>query len=170
MKIVYLSLIIITFAVTAFAQVSKKSSFPNELKGYELIDNPKLEQMVFGVTTKDEGDEITKDFISNCQPAYHDNDACKFDENWDISFTYSESEKLSSIRFYPRKQIPKKTMKFSRAFVKQGMGIVHSADAGMYTTFTDKYDLTYAFVDDSENKKYRKGDLFYIEYGDSNSK
>ncbi|HLM01562.1 MAG TPA: hypothetical protein VK400_10955, partial [Pyrinomonadaceae bacterium] len=56
-------------------------------------------------------------------------------------------------------------VKFPKQFKKSEMGIVHSINATEFISYRDKYGLEYVIVNESGDSEYKKGDLFYIEYG-----
>ncbi|MDQ3490405.1 MAG: hypothetical protein ACR2M8_12550 [Pyrinomonadaceae bacterium] len=169
MKSFFLTIVFAMFATATFGQVSDKSNnyrYPNELKGFNVLEISRLKGLVPGVSTEAEAKEAGKFFMDECKKPYHEDvDACQLDINWDASFTFSEDGKLHGIYFYPRKRIPFSKVKFSKKFMKGGMGIVHSINAEKFISYSDEFGLRYVIVDESGDSKYRKGDLFYIEYG-----
>jgi len=59
---------------------------------------------------------------------------------------------------------------FPRKFKKSEAGIVHSIEATKFVVYEDNYGLAYWIVNESGDFEYKKGDLFFIEYGLPNNK
>ncbi len=169
MKLMFLIIIFALFPIITSSQVKiednkKPVRYSNELKGFKLMKTSKLRALVPGVSTAKE----IRIFIDECKSPYNElTTACQLDNDWDVGFTQIDNLEgnLSSIKFYPRKRIPFSKVKFSKKFKKYKMGIVHSINASRFIAYSDKYGLTYVIVAESGDYKYRKGDLFYIEYG-----
>ncbi|HLM00283.1 MAG TPA: hypothetical protein VK400_04450 [Pyrinomonadaceae bacterium] len=172
-RILFVLALLPAFAVNVLCQKTgngrNDARYPNELKGFELMKTSKLSALVPGVSTEQEIKKIAA-FHDECKSPYHElTSACRFDENWDVSIIQTgEGDgygNLSAVMFYPRRRIPFSKIKFSRQFEKSAMGIVHSINASEFISYSDKYGLSYVIVDESGDEKYKKGDLFYIEYG-----
>lgn len=175
MKLIFLTVVFAMFIAATSGQISDKLNnyrYPNHLKGFNLLEVSELRSLVPGTSTKAEAEEAAKYFMDECKKPYHEDvGACQIDINWDASFFITEDGgKLGGIRFYPRKRIPFSKIKFSKHFEKGRMGIVHSINATKFIYYSDEFGLMYVIVDESGDFKYRKGDLFYIEYGISNRK
>lgn len=143
--------------------------YPNELKGFELMRSSKLANLIPGVTTAEELKAAIKLLGVGEDCKIQPTGGCRLDENWDVSFTQIDSRdgNLSSIRFYPRKRLPFSKVRFPKQFLKGEMGIVHltQINAENFISYWDKYGLEYVIVDEATDKYYKKGDLFFIEYG-----
>lgn len=176
MKSIILIVFLALLAVSIFGQAPSEHSknterYPNELKGFELMKNSKLKNLIPGVSTRMDAEEAAKFFMDECKKPYHEDvGACQLGIDWDASFTFSEDNKLlDGIYFYPRKRIPFSRVKFSKKFMKGGMGIVHLINAQKFITYSDKFGLIYVIVAEKGDLKYKKGDLFFIEYRSSQS-
>ena len=168
MKSILLTVIFALFSAVTLGQASDKQNnhgYPNELKGFELLEISKLKSLIPGISTEAEAEEAGKFFMDECKKPYHEDvGACQLNSTWDATFNFLDG-KLYAIKFYPRKRIPFSKVKFSKKFRKGGMGIVHSINANKFIFYTDKFGLAYVIVDETGDSKYRKGDLFYVEYG-----
>lgn len=130
------------------------------------MGNSDLKTLIPGISPLETVESKTNYFMKNCRPPYHEAAAaCQFDEDWDVSYDLTENGKLSSITFYSRKRIKFSKIKFPKNFKKFNLGIVHLLDVSNFVSYTDKYGLSYVIVDEYGDSIYRKGDLFYIEYG-----
>lgn len=143
--------------------------YPNELKGFELMKTSKLGNLVPGVTTAEELKAAYKLLGVGDDCKIQPTGGCRLDENWDVAFTQFDSREgnLAGIMFYPRKRIPFSKVRFPRQFLKGEMGIVHltQINAEKFISYSDKYGLEYVIVDEATDEHYKKGDLFFIEYG-----
>jgi hypothetical protein len=170
-KVFIASALLFVFAFGVLCQTEGKRSslrYPNELKGFELMKTSPLKTLIPGISTASEAQEKTSFFMKDCKPAYSELvSGCQLDKDWDVSYAQIDTLQgnLDSIVFYPRKRIPFSKVKFPKQFKKSQMGIVHSINAGEFISYRDKYGLEYVIVDESGDSKYKKGDLFYIEYG-----
>ena len=159
------------FAFNVLCQTEKKKSslrYPNELKGFELMQTSPLKSLIPGISTATEAQEKTKFFMQDCKPTYSELvSGCQLDKDWDVTYAQIDNLEgnLDSIRFYPRKRISFSKVKFPKQFKKSEMGIVHSINATEFISYRDKYGLEYVIVNESGDSEYKKGDLFYIEYG-----
>ena len=142
--------------------------YPNELKGFELMRASKLKTLVPGVSTEKDVLKIFGD-EKDCRNRHERLGVCELDENWYVSFTYdgeTNSGILWSIEFYPRRRTPFSKVKFANRFEKGGAVIVHlPIEVENLITFSDKFGLSYVIVAEKGDDEFRKGDLFYIEYG-----
>jgi len=143
--------------------------YPNELKGFRLWFKYGLASLNPGVSGKSEIDAVLGAVMDKCEAPWHGGNVggCKLDENWDVSYTQidSRSGNLDSIIFYPRKRIPFSRVRFPQSFEKGGIMIVHLIEPEEFIEYSDKSGLKYVVVNERGDEKYKKGDLFYIEYG-----
>jgi hypothetical protein len=129
----------------------------------------KLRNLVPGVTTAEELKAVTEPLGISADCEIQRTGGCLLDENWDVAVLQIETRdgNLSDIQFYPRKRIPFSKVRFPKQFEKGEMTIVHltQINAENFLTFSDRYGLKYVIVNESTDEYYKKGDLFYIEYG-----
>ena len=169
--IVLVSVLIFQSVVLCQQSVINKDSqrYPNELKGFQLMQTSKLRNLIPGITTVQELYAVFELLGIGNDCKIQQTGGCKLDENWDVSFSQIESRdgNLSGIQFYPRKRIPFSKVRFPKQFKKSEMGIVHltQINADKFISYSNKYGLRYIIVNESTDEYYKKGDLFYIEYG-----
>ncbi len=169
--IVLVSLMAFQSVVLCQQSVINKDSlrYPNELNGFQLMQTSKLRNLIPGITTAKELTAVSELLGLGDDCKIQKTGACILDENWDVSFLQIDSldGNLDSIQFYPRKRIPFSKARFSKQFHKSEMVIVHltQINAEKFRSYSDKYGLMYVIVDESTDEYYKKGDLFYIEYG-----
>ena len=168
MKVILLVLCLFVSVHPANGQDLTNRRYPNELKRFKLWTMYGLTSLNPGLSGKSEIDAVLGAVMDKCEAPWHASvGACKLDENWDVSYTQTENllGNLDSIIFYPRKRIPFSRVRFPNTFEKGRMGIVHSIDAEEFLCYADKYGLQYVVVNEPGDAKYKKGDLFYVEYG-----
>jgi hypothetical protein len=140
--------------------------YPNELKGFELMKNSKLKNLIPGVSTER---DVIKVFGEDCKNPHERLKVCELDKDWYVNFSYdgeNNSGILWDIQFYPHKRIPFSKVKFPKTFEKGRMGIVHlPIEVTYFITYEDKLGLSYVIIDEKGDSEFKKGDLFYIEYG-----
>lgn len=172
MKILIVLFYILTFQSLVLFQSNETGKdsprYPNELKGFELMQTSKLKNLIPGVTTAGELKSAEKLLGDDCR--LEDTGRCVLDENWDVAFEQIDSREgfiLAAVKFYPRKRISFSKTEFPRQFSKSEMGIVHlkEINAEKFISYHDRYGLSYVLVNEATDKYYKKGDLFFIEYG-----
>ena len=161
-------LFLLILTSTALSQQSKPHKilvkYPNELKNFKLIRNSSINSLIPRLTTAEEVKKATKNLENACEiPESKD---CQLSKNWNTALQQINSRdgNLYSIVFTPKKKISFKHIKFPRQFKKSGMGISDS-DVSETIVYSDSYGLRYVIVDENDAKGYKKGDLYYIEYG-----
>ncbi len=142
------------------------SRYPNELKGFELMKSSKLKVLTPGISTEKDVIEV---FGEECKNPHEKLRVCELDKNWYVNFLYdgeTSSGILWGIQFYPRKRTPFSFIKFPKTFTKGGVGIVHlPIEVENFIAYSDRFGLSYVIIDEKSDPEFRKGDLFYIEYG-----
>ena len=161
---------LLTFAVCVSAQ---DIQFSNELSGFEFYRH--LQSKGFDLS-KSRSADLKRIFSEDCLSI------CDYNSDWKISFTYRESQTITkdgiekkfilspdyantvwTIEFYPKNNISFLNVKFPDEF-KSSIWSSSSIDTAI-TQYTDYKGLTYAICNNAtKDKKYKKGDLFYIEY------
>lgn len=140
--------------------------YPNELKGLELMKNSKLKTLIPGISNEK---DVVKIFGEDCKNPHERLKVCELDRNWYVSFLYdgeTDSGILWDIRFYPHKRMPFSKVRFPKTFTKYGLGIVHlPIEVDKFISYEDKFGLSYVIIDGKGDLEFKKGDLFYIEYG-----
>jgi hypothetical protein len=138
--------------------------YPNELNGFKLIQNSRLKNLIPGITTATELNEVFNSYRNDTRNPLCDQ--CLIIGDWEVDFTQLDSREgnLFTIEFHPRKRIPFSKIRFSKQFEKHKMGISDN-DISECIVYEDKFGLSYVIVNDEGNEKYKKGDLYYIEYG-----
>lgn len=154
---------LLIFSPAVLCQQPAASKYPNELKGFKLIDDKRLQNLMPGITTAKEVMEA-ENFLEDDKK--NDCERCLYNEDWNVYLLQINSSEgnLFTIQFYPRKRISFSKVKFPKQFTKGGMGIAHG-EVEKCLIYEDIYGLRYVIVDEKGNEKYKKGDLYYIEYG-----
>ncbi len=168
-KVFTFLILILTLISSALCQETNKSKiftrYPNELKGFELMKSSKLKTLVPGISTEN---DVIRIFGKDCKNKHERLSVCELDKNWYVSFGYdgeTNSGILWDIQFYPHKRTPFSKIRFSKAFKKYGMGIVHlPIEVTKFISYSDKFGLSYVIIDEKGDWEFKKGDLFYIEY------
>ncbi|MBX7174322.1 MAG: hypothetical protein K1X72_25340 [Pyrinomonadaceae bacterium] len=160
---VFLSLFALTFF--AFGQPNEKNKntlqYPNELKGFKLMDDPKLKELITVARTARDWKAVKKLLPENCDGI------CNYNDDWQVSFIEYEpngSDDLAIV-FKPRKNISFAKTTFPKDFVSGFGQIPNRYEPTNYIWYRDKYGLKYRIISDDLNPKYKKGDLLSIEYG-----
>ena len=182
LKIVKLLIAINLLLIFALGTSGQTASFPNEVEGYKFYGAGKLRNIK--ILFSNEADVIK--IFSKKYGKYND-----YDDNWTVAFDFlrqgeyiSEGTgrtekrfylpkkyvgKLSEIHFLPKKHISFEEIKFSKSF-REGMAgqsgdELHPEDAVSLKTFADDSGLEYVVcATASVSGKYRKGDVFSIDY------
>lgn len=185
MKILELLIVFSLFLFSALSVPGQNASFPNEIKGYELYGNGRLENIKILVSNQT---DVIKTFGKKYGKV---ND---YDDNWTVSFTFfrqgeyisegtgrSERKfylpkkyigKLSEIHFLPKKHISFEKIQFSNLF-EQSFGnqtgdASHPDDESSMNTFVVSFNLTrlkYVICSStSVSGRYQNGDVFSIDY------
>lgn len=170
MKVLIVLVSVLAFQSVVLCQrsVTNKDSlrYPNELKGFQLMQTSKLRNLIPGITTAKELEPANDILGYDCK--FNSTVNCKLDENWDVFLTQIDSYdgNLSTIEFYPRERLSFSKVRFSKQFHKDEMIIVHlDINVENFITYRDKYGLTYVIINESTDDHYKKGDLYYIVYG-----
>lgn len=146
--------------VSQTANKSKKVEFPNELKGFELMKEPKFKSLITTIRISKDWKEIEKSLPDKCSGS------CKLNNNWKISLLENEPIGTNnfSIQFYPLKRISLSKIKFPKQFRLNKMESYYQGKITHLLSFIDKFGLRYIVLDEDKDN-YRKGDLYFIEYG-----
>ncbi|HRH41113.1 MAG TPA: hypothetical protein PKY82_05665 [Pyrinomonadaceae bacterium] len=165
MKVVAVFLSLFTLTFFAFGQPSGKNKntlqYPNELEGFKLMEDPKLKELITVARTSRDWKAVKKLLPENCDGI------CNYNEDWEIYFIAYEPDGSDDlgIVFKPRKSISFAKTIFPKYF-ESGFGqSIYQYKTTNFIWYRDKYGLAYKIIRDDLNPKYKKGDLYSIEYG-----
>ncbi len=187
--IVFTFLLSLIFVETSQAQ---NNPYPNELKGFEFAGNGKLKGLIPGVSTKADVKKIFGKICEN-QCDYDTDWTVNFsyyENNWIKENTNEKGEKLISyldskylgnlrkIELRPKRQVSFGKVSFPKTFQKLSRSLIiddtRTGKSRMitYELFQDFLGLTYELfstteydnIKDKNEKLYKKGDLFSIQY------
>lgn len=167
-RIVILMLILFPISNVFFQkaiQVPETLRYPNELKGFELMKTSKLKSLLPNISTEE---DVIQALGRECVHSRKVPFGCKLDENWNVEFHYVLPifGPLYTITFYPRHRISFSKVRFPKSFEKLNGHITHlPINVDKFLFYGDDYGLEYAVINQSGDRDYKKGDLFYIEYG-----
>jgi len=188
-KIIFIFILSLVFAKTSQAQIP---SYPNELKSYEFSGKGKFKELKPGVSTREDVKRVFGAACEN-QCDYDADWTINFDyyENiWIKETTNEKGEKsvyhldskyigkLRKIEILPKKQISLANVSFPAAFQKLSRSLItddtRTGKGRMmtYDLYQDSNGLTYELFNATDydsimaknEKSYKKGDLFSIQY------
>ena len=188
--IIFTFLLSLVFVETSQAQ---NNPYPNELKNYEFSGKGKFRGLKPGVSTKEDVKKIFGETCENkCD--YDADWTVNFDyyeNNWIKNDTDEKGQKLvylldskylgnlRKIEILPKKQISFVNVSFPKTFQKLSRSLItddtRTGKGRMmtYDLYRDSHGLTYELFETTDydsimaknEKSYKKGDLFSIQYG-----
>lgn len=139
--------------------------YPNELPGFKLATHYGIASLM---SKTSHSSDVEKAF-GKCKRT--ELFGCDLDENWTITILHTDTVEgpLSSILLYPRRRISFAKIRFPKTFSRGWMRSAHlPIEVGEFITWEDVCGLRYVLIGESTDERYKKWDLYYIEYSADN--